>query len=101
LLQWGIIDGNDKTMFVRKIISYFRYGANRRQSIRYPNREIGYGDFDLLGTFNTISGVYRGKKEKQSSDSINENNSNKYDEFTEYYINKLFIRIPKRKHGGI
>ncbi len=25
--------------------------SNRNELIRYPSREIGYGDFDLLGTF--------------------------------------------------
>lgn len=34
------------------------YGANRNQVTRYPTRESGYGDLDLLGTFNIIGGVY-------------------------------------------
>ncbi len=83
LLQWGIVNGNDKTMFSTKIISYLILGADRNNtSYRYPNNDIGYGFFDLLGTFNIISRSYR-------LDLNLENN------FTEYYVNNLFIRIPK------
>ncbi|MDR3594898.1 S8 family peptidase [Clostridium sp.] len=100
LLQWGIVDGNDRTMYSKKIRSYLMYGANRNQTTKYPNREIGYGDFDLLGTFNAIGGIYRGKKEKTGINKFNRNNVDIEYEFNEYYINKLFIRIPKGKHGG-
>jgi subtilisin family serine protease len=100
LLQWGIVDGNDRTMYSKKIRSYLMYGANRNQTTKYPNREIGYGDFDLLGTFNAIGGIYRGKKEKTGINKFNRNNFDIEYEFNEYYINKLFIRIPKGKHGG-
>lgn len=85
LLQWGIVNGNDRTMFSSKVISYLIHGADRSFPIyRYPNREIGYGFFDLLGTFNVISRSYRQDKSKD----LNTNSD-------EYYINKLFIRIPK------
>ncbi|WP_297423764.1 S8 family serine peptidase [Clostridium sp.] len=85
LLQWGIINGNDKTMFSTKVIAYFILGADRSNNIyRYPNRDIGYGFFDLLGTFNIISRSYR-------------IDLNLDDDFNEYYVKKLFIRIPKAK----
>lgn len=98
LLQWGIIDGNDRTMYTKKINSYIKYGANRNQTSKYPTREIGYGDFDLLGIFNVIGGIYRGKERR----SINSNKDNKGDlpQCYEYYINKLFVRIPKGAYGG-
>lgn len=83
LLQWGIIDGNDLTMYSTKIIIYLIHGADRSNRIySYPNREIGYGYLDLLGTFNVISRSYR-------DNTIIDN------EFIEYYCNKLFIRIPR------
>lgn len=94
LLQWGIVYGNDRTMYSKKIRSYLMYGANRNQTIRYPNREVGYGDFDLLGIFNIIGGVYRGRKEKIGVNKTNINTNAEY-EFDEYYIDTLFIRIPK------
>lgn len=85
LLQWGIVNGNDRTMFSQKVIAYLIHGADRSNPIfRYPSREIGYGYFDLLGTFNIISRSYRQDR------STNVDNT-----FDEYYINKLFIRIPK------
>lgn len=96
LLQWGVVEGNDPTMYTKKIRSYLMYGANRNPSIRYPNREIGYGDFDLLGTFNVISRTFRKKIEGYRNHNFNSQNNGKNREFDEYYINKLFIRIPKR-----
>lgn len=85
LLQWGIVNGNDKTMYATKVISYLIHGADRSNpSYQYPSREIGYGFFDLLGTFNIISRSYR----KDNGIDL-ENNC------IEYYIDKLFIRIPK------
>jgi len=83
LLQWGIVERNDITMYSIKMRSYLIYGADRSNvNYKYPTREIGYGNFDLLGTFNVISRSYRQNR-------IIGNN------FIEYYINKLFIRIPK------
>lgn len=85
LLEWGIVKGNDITMFSTKIIAYLIHGADRSNPIyRYPNREIGYGFFDLLGTFNIISRSYRQSNEENLSE-----------EYMEYYIDKLYIRIPK------
>lgn len=89
LLQWGIVNGNDRTMFSSKVIAYLIHGADRSYPIyRYPNREIGYGFFDLLGTFNVISRSYR----KEKNRNLNTNSR-------EYYINKLFIRIPRWNMG--
>lgn len=93
LLQWGIINGNDRSMFAPKIISYLILGADRSNLIyRYPNVNVGYGFFDLLGTFNVISRSYR----------IGGNLRNEYHRldkestFHEYYIKKLFVRIPNK-----
>lgn len=95
LLQWGIIDGNDKSMYAKKITSYFIYGANRNELYKYPSREIGYGDFDLLGTFNVISRIYMRNNEMRSTSNLNQKNIEQNYEFIEYYINKLYIRIPR------
>lgn len=99
LLQWGIIDGNDITMYSKKIRSYLMYGAARNQLFRYPSREIGYGEFDLLGTFNVISRTFRGESSKNHMKVIKGKAVLKTQEFLEYYLNKLFIRIPKYKGG--
>jgi subtilisin family serine protease len=94
LLQWGIIDGNDTTMYTKKVRTYILYGANRNQTSKYPSRENGYGDFDLLGIFNIIGGIYR----IRGKGSCNFNNND--NEYNEYYIHNLFIRIPKGRSGG-
>nr|WP_275298437.1 S8 family peptidase [Clostridium sp. YIM B02555] len=88
LIQWGVIDGNDKTMFSKKILAYLDLGADRSNRIyRYPNREIGYGFFDLLGIFNIISRSFRGNLYKKLYRDYN---------YTEYYVKDLFIRIPRK-----
>jgi subtilisin family serine protease len=85
LLQWGMVKGNDKTMFSSKVIAYLAHGADRTNPIyRYPNVNIGYGFFDLLGTFNIISRSYRTDRRE-----IQINN------FTEYYVQNLFLRVPQ------
>jgi subtilisin family serine protease len=104
LLQWGIVYGNDPTMYSKKIRSYLMYGAFRSELFRYPSREIGYGNFDLLGTFNIISRSYRSEKIiKNVKNSIEKNSyyDGDHDNCIEYYINNLFIRIPKEKDGGV
>lgn len=86
LLEWGIIDRNDISMYSTKVVIYLIHGADRSNPIyKYPNREIGYGNLDLLGTFNFISRKYTRSQEYRNVD----------DEFIEYYVNKLFIRIPR------
>jgi len=97
LLQWGIIDGNDPTMYAKKIRSYLIYGATRNQIYKYPSREIGYGYFDLLGTFNIISRTFRNKNKIININKYNERNVQKNNNYIEYHINKLFIRIPTVK----
>ena len=89
LLEWGIIKGNDKKMYSRKIRSYLIYGANRSTVNKYPNEESGYGEFNLLGTFNVIAKIY---ERFISSDNFN-------DDYEEYYINNLFLRVSKNSIG--
>lgn len=87
LVQWGIVNKNDRSMFSKEVTSYLILGADRSNRIyRYPSREIGYGFFDLLGTFNIISRSFR------ISFELDESNN-----FYEYNVNELFVRIPKPK----
>lgn len=100
LLQWGIVYGNDPTMYSKKIRSYLMYGAFRSELFKYPSREIGYGNFDLLGTFNVISRSYRSENRiKKINNTARKNSfySCDHDRFIEYYINNLFVRIPREK----
>ncbi|OOM82551.1 subtilase family protein [Clostridium puniceum] len=95
LLQWGIVDGNDTTMYSKKVRSYLMYGAIRNQLYRYPSREIGYGEFDLLGTFNVISRTFRGEKDADNIRNLDVKHIKESQRFEEYYIGKLFFRIPR------
>lgn len=82
MLQWGIVDKNDIAMFSIKIRSYLLYGADRSRKDNYPNRSTGYGNLDILKTFNIIGAIYR-------SDIALE------EDFIEYYVGNLYVRIPK------
>lgn len=61
ILQWGIVDGNDRTMHAEKIKAYLIRGAQKRQGETYPNPQTGYGIFDLNGVFQSQRSYrYRG-----------------------------------------
>lgn len=77
LIQWGMIDKRLRNIFSTQLRSALIYGAKREKIYDYPNEDIGYGKLDLEGVFNVFSGIYRNKQE-----------------YTEYYVNRLFIRYP-------
>ncbi|MBX7410254.1 S8 family peptidase [Clostridium chauvoei] len=54
LLQWGIVDGNDKIINAQKMITYFMRGVRKRPGDVYPNPEWGYGKLDMLTLFQNI-----------------------------------------------
>ena len=81
IMQWGIVDGNDPTMYANKILSYLVAGAFRSTNIKYPDHSLGYGTLDLLGTFYSISGL---KLETRS-----------VEDYIEYHTRGLYVRIPK------
>ena len=67
--------------------TYIIAGANTRSGDIYPNREWGYGTFNLQGVFDTISEVY---EEKTRTNKVESN-----DQYEEYNIGNLFVRKPK------
>ena len=83
ILQWAVVKKNDVGINDKKIRAYIIGGARRRDGDVYPNREWGYGIFDLKGIFQTISEVYSPETQTRSS------------KYEEYYVNSLFIRMPK------
>ncbi|BBF45166.1 Ser-type protease [Lachnospiraceae bacterium KM106-2] len=54
LLQWGIGYGNSTTINTSDIKTILIRGANRNQTITYPNREWGYGSVDLFSSFESL-----------------------------------------------
>lgn len=87
ILQWAIVNGNQQAIYTPQVRSYIIAGANTRSGDIYPNREWGYGTFDLQGIFDTISEVY---EEKSRSIKVESN-----DRYEEYNIGSLFVRKPK------
>lgn len=56
LLEWGILNGNDRGINTVSIKKYFIRGANRNTESIYPNKEWGFGKLNIYGTFINISG---------------------------------------------
>ncbi|WP_170311501.1 S8 family peptidase [Vallitalea okinawensis] len=54
LLEWGLLRGNEPFLNTIGIKNYLARGARRRKGIKYPNREWGYGELDLINTFKII-----------------------------------------------
>lgn len=85
LFEWGIIKGNDRSMSTIKIRSYLIYGSTRNPNFTYPNVDIGYGEFNLLGTFNFIARIFTNLFRES-----NEFNNSKIDKLKEFY------KLPKK-----
>ena len=62
MFQWGIVDGNDPTLYAVKLKTYFIRGATRRKSDVYPNPEWGYGILNLRGVFENLRGEINDKR---------------------------------------
>ncbi|WP_415284523.1 S8 family peptidase [Clostridium perfringens] len=90
LFQWGIINGNDRTMNSSKLRSYLIYGATRIPRQTYPNEYTGYGYLDLYEIFKNIIAVplapYRSAK-------VNE-------DYTEYYCGRMLVSVPSDFYYG-
>ena len=77
LLQWGIVDKNNLSMYSIKLRSLLIYSADRDDIYEYPNEDLGYGRLNLLEVFKVLGGNYR----------VN-------NDMLEYLIGNLYIRIP-------
>lgn len=51
LLEWAIVRDNNPNIDTLGAKNYLIRGATRRPAISYPNREWGFGELNLLGTF--------------------------------------------------
>lgn len=54
LFQWGIVYGNDPSLYVAKLQTYLIRGVNTREGDMYPNREWGYGTIDMISILNSL-----------------------------------------------
>ena len=69
---------------MKQIKAYIISGAKGRPGDVYPNKEWGYGMFDMKGIFDRIKDTY---------------NPRKSEDYEEYRVNNLFIRIPKSRYN--
>ena len=84
IYQWGLVDGNDKTLYTKKLQSYIIRGAERRIGDLYPNEEWGYGTLSMQGIFDAIRGNLTG--------GVNQTRG--VENYIEYNVGRLFIRNP-------
>lgn len=54
IMQWGVVHDNDRTMNTVKLRSYLLLGLRQRTGISYPDDLWGYGELDLMQTFQRI-----------------------------------------------
>lgn len=97
IMQWGIVDGNDPTLYSQKLKTYLIRGTSKRPGEVYPNPQWGYGTLNLEGVFNNIRSVFSPKEDKAisvMSEVLNSHYSNK-GEYEEYYSQGMYIRIPR------
>lgn len=87
ILQWAIVDKNQESIYTPEVKSYIISGADTRAGDIYPNREWGYGMFNLQGVFDTIREIYEEKSRNGKVESD--------DNYEEYDVGNLFVRKPK------
>lgn len=56
-LQWAVVEGNSPLADSQEVRNYFIKGAERKGTLKYPNREWGYGTLNVYGVFQNLSGV--------------------------------------------
>ncbi len=89
-LQWGIVNGNQRSMYCAMIRTYLIQGARQTRGIVYPNIEWGYGQLDLLESFNSLAGKSRSTTYRYMDD--------KYVEFKD---DGMLYRIPRNLYDYI
>ncbi|MBQ6820200.1 MAG: S8 family serine peptidase [Clostridium sp.] len=90
LLQWAIVDGNDKNAYSTEIRSYLIRGTEMRVGETYPNEQWGYGALSMKRVFDAL-------RENVSNRGESNTNNKRYDigkmlSRKENYTGDLFIR---------
>lgn len=104
ILQWGIVNKNDLTMYSMKIQTYIMRGTEQRQGDTYPNEQWGYGILNMQKLFDNIMGLPLSNSKSIGSSPIglrsSENESDKKDDeiFDEFSVGNLYIRKPSFNH---
>ncbi|MGL5068718.1 MAG: S8 family serine peptidase [Sarcina sp.] len=105
LLQWGIVNGNDKTMYATKVQTYLMRGTDKRKSDIHPNPIIGYGTLNMKELITQMSGSAIGSPKGYSDAEFSLNSiarsvaNNKVEEIdntaNEFTYKGLYIRKPQ------
>lgn len=53
--QWAVVEQNNEYIESTEIRNYLIRGALRENDVVYPNREMGYGRLNLVGTFDVLA----------------------------------------------
>ena len=53
LMQWGVVNGNDSSLYGQRIKAYIRKGAKRVDST-YPNNQFGYGRLCIANSISLL-----------------------------------------------
>ncbi len=88
--QWGIVEGNNPTIYSPKINTILISGTRKRPGDIYPNPVWGYGILDLVGVFENIRSL---------DNNLNKIYENK-NEMVEFSKNML-IKIPKEIYARL
>lgn len=89
ILQWGIVDGNDRTLYAIKLKTYLIRGTSKREGDIYPNPQWGYGMLNMKGVFDNIRGLERNNQYRSETTMKSE------DLYYEFELGDLFLRIPR------
>jgi subtilisin family serine protease len=57
VMQWGIVQGNDPTLNTLKMRTYLIQGCTQKGGITYPDELWGYGEMNIMQTFNSIGEI--------------------------------------------
>lgn len=63
MMQWGIVNRNDLFLYGERIRAFLRLGADRREFVRYPNQEFGYGTLCLNSAMKYLVDYQQGRGE--------------------------------------
>ncbi len=56
MMEWGIIQGNDKFLYNQQVKAFLCKGAERSPLLTYPNPQWGYGRLNLCASMDTLAG---------------------------------------------
>lgn len=98
LLQWGLVDKNDLTLYAMKIQGYLMRGTNKRMGETYPNEQWGYGTINMKELFDNVVGLPPANEKSLSSVPIGFRSviemEGQEDGDKENYLKDIYVKRP-------